>query len=40
METMVSNETRNNYELDFNLTARILMVVSLAFICILGVIGK
>src|SRR5271170_2422856 len=37
---MVSNETINYNENYLNLFARILMVISLACICILGVIGK
>ncbi len=37
---MVPNETINNNENYFNLFPRILMAVSLACICILGVIGK
>jgi hypothetical protein len=37
---MTSNETINYFEDDFNLFSRILMAVSLACICILGVIGK
>ncbi len=37
---MISNKTINNNENDFNLSARILMAVSLVCICILGIIGK
>jgi len=36
---MVLNDTTNNIENNFNLYAKILMAVSLACICILGVIG-
>jgi hypothetical protein len=37
---MISNETMNNDENNFNSYTKILMAFSLACICVLGVIGK